>query len=141
MFKSIQILCFLVTSLLVSCTVSEEEKAADEQRHRDSIAAAQAMIRAAQQANETRANALNLINQDALKLDSILKKDSIGAIKKDTTIMSVKDSAKNKKADANNVKKDIKPNTPVAKKSTSPATNKANTTKTGSNTNKPVNNK
>jgi hypothetical protein len=84
--------------MITSCAVSEEEKAADLQRHRDSVAAAQAMIRSAQLANESRANALKGINQEALKNDSIIRKDSILKAIMDTSITVKKDTSDNKKA-------------------------------------------
>jgi hypothetical protein len=77
MKKCIQFLILSIPFLITACSVSEEEKQADIQRHRDSVAAAQAMIRAAQLATESRGNALNTINQEALKNDSVIRKDSI----------------------------------------------------------------
>jgi hypothetical protein len=47
MKKCIQFLILSIPFLITACSVSEEEKQADIQRHRDSVAAAQAMIRAA----------------------------------------------------------------------------------------------
>lgn len=89
--------------------MSEEEKAADLQRHRDSVAAAQAMIRSAQLANESRANALKGINQDALKNDSIIRKDSILKSIKDTSVSLKTDSSAAKKTVNAKPKTEVKP--------------------------------
>ena len=107
MNKKHLLLFFLFPAVMTSCAVSEEEKAADLQRHRDSVAAAQAMIRSAQLANESRANALKGINQEALKNDSIIRKDSI--------LKSIKDTSVNLKTDSSAAKKTVnaKPKTEV----------------------------
>ena len=97
MNKKHLLLFFLFLAVMTSCAVSEEEKAADLQRHRDSVAAAQAMIRSAQLANESRANALKGINQEALKNDSIIRKDSILKSIKDTSVTLKTDSSAAKK--------------------------------------------
>lgn len=100
--------CFSI-SMITSCAVSEEEKAADIQRHRDSVAAAQAMIRSAQLANESRANALKGINQEALKNDSVIRKDSILKAIMDTSITIKKDTSDNKKVAVVKPKSVVKP--------------------------------
>lgn len=107
MNKKHLLLFFLFLAVMTSCAVSEEEKAADLQRHRDSVAAAQAMIRSAQLANESRANALKGINQEALKNDSIIRKDSI--------LKSIKDTSATLKTDSSAAKKTVnaKPKTEV----------------------------
>ena len=107
MNKKHLLLFFLFLAVMTSCAVSEEEKAADLQRHRDSVAAAQAMIRSAQLANESRANALKGINQEALKNDSIIRKDSI--------LKSIKDTSVTLKVDSSAAKKTVnaKPKTEV----------------------------
>ena len=93
--------------IITACTVSEEEKQADLQRHRDSVAAAEAMIRSAELANESRANALKGINQEALKNDSVIRKDSI--------FKAINDTSKVLKSDTSSAKKPVstKPKTEV----------------------------
>ncbi|MFM7015008.1 MAG: hypothetical protein ACKOX3_01655 [Bacteroidota bacterium] len=103
------ILSILFSISFVACSVSEEEKAAELQRHRDSVSAAEAMIRAAQQANETRSNALNGINQEAMKLDSLIKKDSVLKVAMDTTVVM--------HIDSNPIKKNTEPKTKTTVKS------------------------
>lgn len=106
-FPSI-LFCFII-SLFVACTVSEEEKAADLQRHRDSVAAAEAMIRSAELANESRDNALKSINQEALKNDTLIRKDSIFKANKDTGAVVKNDSAASKKWIPSKPKTEVKP--------------------------------
>lgn len=106
--NKLQLLLFgFFLSVITACTVSEEEKAADLQRHRDSVAAAEAMIRSAQLANESRANALKGINQEALKNDSVIRKDSI--------FKAINDTSKVVKPDTSSAKKPVstKPKTEV----------------------------
>ena len=108
--KTIQLLLFSCLILfLAACAVSEEEKAADLQRQRDSVAAAEAMIRSAQLANESRANALNTINQEALKNDSVIRKDSLFKVFKDTSSIVKTDSSKVIKTAITKPKAVIKP--------------------------------
>lgn len=109
MNKKHLLLFFLFLAVMTSCAVSEEEKAADLQRHRDSVAAAQAMIRSAQLANESRANALKGINQEALKNDSIIRKDSILKSIKDTSVTLKTDSSAAKKTVNAKPKTEVKP--------------------------------
>ena len=116
--NKLQLLLFcFITGLLPACAVSEEEKAADLQRHRDSVAAAQAMIRSAELANESRANALKSINQEALKNDSIIRKDSIFKAVKDTSVVVKTDSSEVKKPAPAKPKTEVKP---AAKKTEQP---------------------
>jgi outer membrane biosynthesis protein TonB len=122
--------CFII-SLVSACAVSEEEKAADLQRHRDSVAAAEAMIRSAELANESRANALKSINQDALKNDSIIRKDSIFKAVKDTNAVVKTDSSSVKKPAPVKPKTEVKP---AAKKTEQPKpTEKKKTTPSNTN--------
>jgi len=109
MKKYLQSLIIILPFLIVSCSLSEEEKAAEVQRHRDSVAAAEAMIRAAQQASETRNNALGTINLEAQKIDSILKKDSVQHTIKDTIVNAKSDTAKIIKVVIAKPKSEIKP--------------------------------
>jgi hypothetical protein len=106
--------------------VSEEEKAADLQRHRDSVAAAEAMIRSAQLANESRANALKGINQEALKNDSSIRKDSVLKVIKDTSAVVKKDSSVAKKPVVSKPKTDVKPAVKKVEQPTTPAKKKTN---------------
>jgi hypothetical protein len=136
MKKYLQSPIIILLFLVVSCSVSEEEKAAEIQRHRDSVAAAEAMIRAAQQAMETRNNARGTINLEAQKIDSILKKDSLQHTIKDTIAKVKTDTVKVKKvvvaktkSDSKSIDKkaiDKKPNT--IKKVSKPAQNQGKTT-------------
>lgn len=109
MKKYLQFLRIILPFLIVSCSFSEEEKAAEMQRHRDSVAAADAMIRAAQQASETRNNALSNINFEAHKIDSILKKDSVQHTIKDSIVNPKSDTAKIIKVVIAKPKSEIKP--------------------------------
>jgi hypothetical protein len=132
--NKLQLLLFsLFLSILTSCTVSEEEKAADLQRHRDSAAAAEAMIRSAQLANESRANALKGINQEALKNDSVIRKDSVFKAIKDTIVVK-KDSSGVNKTVVSKPKSEVKPEVKKAVQTKAPVKKKAsdnssNTTK------------
>ena len=134
MNKVHQLLFFLYLAVITSCAVSEEEKAADQQRHRDSVAAAQAMIRSAQLANESRANALKGINQEALKNDSIIRKDSILKVMKDTSAALKADTASAKKSVVVKPKTEVKPaikkaDPPKSQEKKKPATGNSNTIK------------
>ncbi len=126
--NKLQLLLFsLFLSILTSCTVSEEEKAADLQRHRDSVAAAEAMIRSAQLANESRANALKGINQEALKNDSVIRKDSIFKAIEDNSAVGKKDSSSTKKPVVSKPKSEVKPAVKKAEQSKAPTKKKTNT--------------
>ena len=125
MNKLCSALVLLAVCFLTSCAVSEEEKEADIQRHKDSIAAAEAMIRAAQLATESRANALGQINNEALKNDSLIKRDSILKFGRDTNIVTVKDTTADKKTTV--IKSTAKP---AEKKEAPKATNKKDPVKT-----------
>jgi len=135
MKKYLQSLIIILPFLIVSCSLSEEEKAAEVQRHRDSVAAAEAMIRAAQQASETRNNALGTINLEAQKIDSILKKDSLQHTIKDTIAKGKTDTVKVKKvlvaktnSDSKSIEKKVtnkKPN--IAQKVSDPVQNQGKT--------------
>lgn len=134
MNKKHLLLFFLFLAVMTSCAVSEEEKAADLQRHRDSVAAAQAMIRSAQLANESRANALKGINQEALKNDSIIRKDSILKVMKDTSATLKTDSSAAKKTVNAKPKTEVKTavkkaDPPKSQEKKKPATGNSNTIK------------
>ena len=125
--NKLQLLLFsLFLSILTSCTVSEEEKAADLQRHRDSVAAAEAMIRSAQLANESRANALKGINQEALKNDSVIRKDSIFKAIQDNSAVGKKDSSSTKKPVVSKPKSEVKPAVKKAEQPKAPVKKKTN---------------
>ncbi|MFM2155700.1 MAG: hypothetical protein RL516_449 [Bacteroidota bacterium] len=126
--NKLQLLLFsFFISILTSCTVSEEEKAADLQRHRDSVAAAEAMIRSAQLANESRANALKGINQEALKNDSVIRKDSVFKAIDDNGAVVIKDSSSTKKPVVSKPKSEVKPAVKKVEKPKSPVKKKAST--------------
>jgi hypothetical protein len=126
--NKLQLLLFsFFVSLVTACAVSEEEKAADLQRHRDSVAAAEAMIRSAQLANESRGNALKSINQEALKNDSVIRKDSIFNVVKDTITAVKRDSSTVKKPVVSKPKAEVKPAVKKTEQTKSPEKKKANT--------------